>query len=81
MPVAGELNARVRLALCASRTSLYDAAEHMRVDVMSLSRIVTGERKITSLELALLADYLVVPVDYFLSNPGEEDDREEEAED
>ncbi len=63
------LAARVRQAIVASGMSQQALAERIGMDPTALSKILTGKRRLNSLELALIADATAVRVDELL-DPG-----------
>ena len=63
------LAARVRQAIVASGMSQQALAEHIGMDPTALSKVLTGKRGLSSLELALIADATAVRVDELL-DPG-----------
>jgi Zn-dependent peptidase ImmA (M78 family)/transcriptional regulator with XRE-family HTH domain len=63
------LVARIRQAILASGMSQQALAERIGMDPTALSKILTGKRRLSSLELALIADATSVRVDELL-NPG-----------
>ena len=63
------LAARVRQAIVASGMSQQALAERIGMDPTALSKVLTGKRRLSSLELALIADATAVRVDELL-DPG-----------
>jgi Zn-dependent peptidase ImmA (M78 family)/transcriptional regulator with XRE-family HTH domain len=63
------LAARVREAIVASGMSQQALAERIGMDPTALSKVLTGKRRLTSLELALIADATCARVDELL-DPG-----------
>jgi Zn-dependent peptidase ImmA (M78 family)/transcriptional regulator with XRE-family HTH domain len=60
------LAARVRQAIVTSGMSQQAFAERIGMDPTALSKVLTGKRRLSSLELALVADATSVPVDELL---------------
>jgi Zn-dependent peptidase ImmA (M78 family)/transcriptional regulator with XRE-family HTH domain len=60
------LAARVRQAIVASGMSQQALAKHIGMDPTALSKVLTGKRRLSSLELALIADATAVRVDELL---------------
>jgi transcriptional regulator with XRE-family HTH domain len=58
---------RVRTARTGTRRTQDEVAEALRVDRSSVVRIEAGQRKVSALELAALAELFDVPLSYFLS--------------
>ena len=63
------LVARIRQAIVASGMSQQALAERIGMDPTALSKVLTGKRRLSSLELALIADATSVRVDELL-DPG-----------
>jgi Zn-dependent peptidase ImmA (M78 family)/transcriptional regulator with XRE-family HTH domain len=64
------LVARLRQAIVASGMSQQALAERIGMDPTALSKVLTGKRRLSSLELALIADVTCVSVDELL-DPGQ----------
>ena len=61
------LVARIRQAIVASGMTQHALAECIGLDPTALSKVLTGKRKLSSLELALIADATSVQVDELLA--------------
>jgi transcriptional regulator with XRE-family HTH domain len=61
------LASRIREAIRASGMSQQTLAETVGMDPTALSKVLSGRRRLSSLELGLIADATDVPVDELLS--------------
>lgn len=68
-----ELAARIKIAILASGRDRGKIAEAMGTEEGKLDKILHAEKNISSLELALLCDYLKVPIGVFLDMDQDED--------
>jgi transcriptional regulator with XRE-family HTH domain len=68
------LRARLRAALAARQISQVELARAAEMEPSALSKVLAGQRRLSTTELALVAVQLAVPVGWLLGMAGFEDD-------